>query len=336
MTYGTVSYDATTGAAFTISEQGDAPTMQSNFYIFFGEITVEMQTAPGTGIVSCAILESDVLDEVDFEWIGGTATSVESNYFGKGNTTLYNREQWTTMADSQADFHNYTFKWTEETLEWLIDGTSVRSLAYADALGGENYPQTPMRVKLGTWAGGDSDNSYWTIQWAGGETDYSEGPFTAYIKSVSIVNYNPATEYTYGDTSGSYDSIEITGGNSSSVAESGSELSCFRLPIDFSQVLTTIPAATSSANTSSVEGTTSSSEGTSSNTTTAASSSSGSATSGSSGDSSSSSSSSSSNSSSSASAASSSPATAGATSWGPDMAFFTTVLSMLGFAVLLA
>ncbi|KAF3771445.1 family 16 glycoside hydrolase [Cryphonectria parasitica EP155] len=213
MTYGTATYNSTDGAAFTITEEGDAPTMQSNFYIFFGEISVLMKTAPGTGIVSTAILESDDLDEVDWEFLGGEATNVQTNYFGKGNTTTYDREQDVTISDSQTEFHNYTLVWTEETLTWLVDGESVRTLAYADAVDGTNYPQTPMRVKLGIWAGGDPNNSEGTIEWAGGETDYTQGPFTAYVKSVSIVNYNPAESYTYGDLSGSYESIELSGAN---------------------------------------------------------------------------------------------------------------------------
>lgn len=168
-----------------------------------------MKAAPGTGIVSSAILESDDLDEIDWEWLGGTATEVETNYFGKGNTSTYDRETYVQMADSQADFHNYTIVWTKETTTWMIDGESVRTLAYADANGGSNYPQTPMRVKLGIWAGGDPSNPEGTIQWAGGETDYNDGPFTAYIQSVSITNYNPANSYTYGDLTGSYESIEL-------------------------------------------------------------------------------------------------------------------------------
>lgn len=216
VTYGTVTYDDTNGATYTITESGDAPTMQSNWYLFFGEVSVVMKAAPGTGIVSCAILESDVLDEIDWEWLGGSAAEVETNYFSQGNTSTYDREEWVDMADTQADFHNYTIVWSEESLQWLIDGATVRTLAYADADNGDGYPQTPMRVKLGIWAGGDSSNSEGTIEWAGGATDYSAGPFTAYIKSVSVTNYNPASEYTYSDTSGSYESITIGTGDSSS------------------------------------------------------------------------------------------------------------------------
>ncbi|PSR83186.1 concanavalin A-like lectin/glucanase domain-containing protein [Coniella lustricola] len=222
MTYQNATYDATNGAAFTITASGDAPTMQSDFYVFFGEVTVRMKTSAGTGIVSTAILESDDLDEVDWEFLGGTATNVQTNYFGKGNTTTYDREQDAAIADSQSDFHNYTLIWTEASCTWLVDGVSVRVLNYADALDGQNYPQTPMRVKLGIWAGGDSTEPEGTIEWAGGETDYSQGPFTAYIQSVSIVNYNPAESYTYGDLTGSYESIEINGASNSSASSASS------------------------------------------------------------------------------------------------------------------
>lgn len=233
MTYGSVLYDGTNGANFTISKSGDAPTMQSNFYVFFGEISVVMKTAPGTGIVSSAILESDDLDEIDWEFLGGEATNVQTNYFGKGNTsvpTAQEREVDATISDSQAEFHNYTLVWTKDQTVFYVDGAAVRTLTYAEAVGGTKYPQTPMRVKLGIWAGGDSGNAAGTIAWAGGETDYSQGPFTAFIQSVSIVNYNPASSYTYGDLTGSYSSIELdssdattgsTGSSSSSNETSG-------------------------------------------------------------------------------------------------------------------
>lgn len=210
MTYGNATYDDTNGVTYTITESGDAPTMQSNFYMFFGTVSVIMKTAPGTGIVSCSILESDDLDEVDWEWLGGTSTQAETNYFGKGNTSSYDRATYVTTADSQTDFHNYTVYWSKDELIWYVDGASVRTLAYADALDGQNYPQTPMRVKLGIWAGGDSSNSAGTIEWAGGATDYAQGPFSAYVQSVSITNFNPAASYSYGDLTGSYDSIVLS------------------------------------------------------------------------------------------------------------------------------
>jgi len=250
ITYGTLTYDDTNGAVYTISKSGDAPTVQSNFYVFFGSVSVVMKAAPGTGIISSAILESDDLDEIDWEWLGGTAGEVETNYFGKGNTSTYDRETYVQMADSQADFHNYTIVWTKETTTWIIDGESVRTLAYADANGGSNYPQTPMRVKLGIWAGGDPSNPEGTIQWAGGETNYDDGPFNAYIKSVSITNYNPAKSYTYGDLTGSYESIVLgdTDVNTTeSSADAGSAPTSPATPSNASGTASGSPSATGGA-----------------------------------------------------------------------------------------
>jgi hypothetical protein len=72
------------GAEFTITRAGDAPTIRSKWYIFFGRVSFFLQAAPGTGIVSSAILESDDLDELDWEWLGGTdyESKVQTNYFG--------------------------------------------------------------------------------------------------------------------------------------------------------------------------------------------------------------------------------------------------------------
>jgi hypothetical protein len=64
-TAGKVSSDDL-GAKFTVSKQGDAPTLESEFYIFFGHVDVKMRAASGTGIISTWILESDDLDEIDW------------------------------------------------------------------------------------------------------------------------------------------------------------------------------------------------------------------------------------------------------------------------------
>lgn len=65
MTSGTAS-STSNGAQFSIDQLGQAPTMQSNFYVFFGLIEVTMQAAPGQGIVSSFVMESDDLDEIDW------------------------------------------------------------------------------------------------------------------------------------------------------------------------------------------------------------------------------------------------------------------------------
>lgn len=122
------------------------------------------------------------------------------------------------------DFHVYALNWTQEAITWLIDGTAVRTLKYADALDGDNYPQTPCRLNLGVWAGGAS-SAQGTVDWAGGATDFDDAPFTMFVESVNITSYNPAVNYKWSGTSGSYSSIQLlqetVASNSSSSGTSG-------------------------------------------------------------------------------------------------------------------
>lgn len=177
-----------------------------------------MKAAAGTGIVSSIVLESADLDEIDWEFIGGDNAQVQSNFYGKGNTTTYDRVVYHQVADPQNTWHTYSIDWTKEKIDYIIDGTIIRTLPYSSSLavGGQNFPQTPMQLKLGNWAGGASEDEG-TVTWAGGETDYSQAPFTMYVREVKITNYNPACSYEFSDRTGSWDSINIvkTGDNCS-------------------------------------------------------------------------------------------------------------------------
>lgn len=143
--------------------------------------------------------------------MGSKTDTIETNYFGKGDTTTYDRETWPPVTTPHDVFHTYTIKWTKESVIWLIDGAEVRTVNYQDAQGGTRFPQTPMNIRVGIWAGGAPTNAPGTIEWAGGLTDYSKGPYSMYIKNINVINYNPAESYTWTDKSGSSDSIKFTG-----------------------------------------------------------------------------------------------------------------------------
>jgi len=220
MTAGPMTYGSS-GAEFTVAESGQSPTIQSEFYIMFGTVSVMMQAAKGQGIISSIVLESDDLDEVDWEFMGGNTTHVETNFFGKGNTTSYDRAIYYPVSNPQTSFHNYTVHWTSDKLEWWIDGAKVRTLNYDDkgTLGGYNYPQTPMNVRLGIWAGGDPTEPKGVQEWAGGITDYSKAPFTMFVQSVNVTDHGSGKAYTWSDKSGSWQSIKATAGNSTVLNE---------------------------------------------------------------------------------------------------------------------
>ncbi|KAI9840654.1 MAG: hypothetical protein M1838_003956 [Thelocarpon superellum] len=206
---GNPTYDSN-GASFTIAKSGDAPTILSKFYIMFGNVEVSLKAAPGVGIVSSSVLESDDLDEIDWEWLGADASQVQSNYFGKGQTGSYNRGAFHADPDNQSGFKTYAVDWTADQIEWQIDGSTVRTLTSAAAAG--QYPQTPMQIKIGAWSGGDSSNAPGTIQWAGGSTNYAAGPYTMQVKSIKVTDYSTGTQYTYGGTDGTWQSVQAAGG----------------------------------------------------------------------------------------------------------------------------
>ena len=131
------------------------------------------------------------------------------------------------MTNPQTQFHTYSVDWTSEKIDWLIDGVVVRTLKSDDptTVGGQNFPQTPMRLKLGNWCGGCAGEPGGTIEWAGGQTEFGGDPYVMYVESVGIQNYNPADSYTYGGTSGSWESIECGFDNAPTAIPSGSAAS---------------------------------------------------------------------------------------------------------------
>lgn len=87
-TAGSLTYGAG-GAEFTVAKKGDAPTIQSEGFLHFGYVEVKMTAAKGQGIISSIVLQSQDLDEVDWEWIGGQEGHVEMNYFVSSRVTSF-------------------------------------------------------------------------------------------------------------------------------------------------------------------------------------------------------------------------------------------------------
>ncbi|KAI0969542.1 concanavalin A-like lectin/glucanase domain-containing protein [Xylaria arbuscula] len=208
------------GAAFSMDKETEAPTITSTKYIFFGKIDVVVQAAPGQGIVTSSVLQSDDRDEIDWEWIGSDSAQVQTNYFGKGDDSTFDRGGYSPVTNPETTTHTYTIDWTKDYVHWIIDGTLVRELKYEDAKDGTRFPQTPCQLKLGTWVAGSSTAPEGTVQWAGGLADFSKGPFTAYYQKVTIQDYSNgvdgAKEYVWDSGSdGSYGSIQVktTGGD---------------------------------------------------------------------------------------------------------------------------
>jgi len=227
MTYGS------DGALFVITEKHEAPTIELDKYIFFGKVSATLKSSPGTGIVSSFILESDDLDEIDWEWLGSDNGNVQTNFFGKGDTSTYDRGGTSPVGTPIDTWHTYTIDWTAEKIVWSIDNAEVRTLTYNDptAHAGTRYPQTPMKVKMGNWIGcldASDPKTLGTCQWAGGQAVFdSTTAYTMTVKTVTIEDYGCGSEYSYGDMSGTWQSIKTSGdcGGKSDISGSASKSS---------------------------------------------------------------------------------------------------------------
>lgn len=250
------------GMELTIKKQLDNPSIRSDFYIMFGRVEAHIQAAKGTGIVSSFFLQSDDLDEIDVEWLGGDTTQVQSNYFTKGNTATYDRGEYhSTPGSPQNSVMNYTLVWTKDTLTWYIEGAPVRTLTPATSQG---YPQTPMRVFAGIWAGGDPSNAPGTIEWAGGPTDYSQAPFSMIVQKLEVSDYSSGDSYSYNGNSGSWQSIVAKNGQVNGRIASAGTVQDDSANVASSSVSSTSSSTASSSTSTSTSASTSSSSSSSS------------------------------------------------------------------------
>ncbi|ODV91211.1 glycoside hydrolase family 16 protein [Tortispora caseinolytica NRRL Y-17796] len=194
------------GVELTISRLGQYPTLSSKGYFFFGEVTAVLKASIGQGIISFLMLMSDTKDEIDFEWFGSSSQRIQTNFFLQGAGSGYGRGMDHHIGDVHDEFHTYKVIWTETDMTFYIDGQLIRTEHAADPSG---YPDTPMMARIGAWVGGDPSNPKGTVNWAGGETDFTEAPFTMTIQSIEIRNYTPGWGYKYEDTAGNRDSIRV-------------------------------------------------------------------------------------------------------------------------------
>ena len=61
------------------------------------------------------------------------------------------------------------------------------------------------------------------IEWAGGPTNYANGPFTMYLKSIAVTDYSTGTQYSYSGTDGTWQSINAAGGKVNPSGSAGSQ-----------------------------------------------------------------------------------------------------------------
>ncbi|KAF6819053.1 glycosyl hydrolase family 16 [Colletotrichum plurivorum] len=193
-----ITFDPEKGAGFVVGTRTDAPSIALPGAIFFGRVDLLMQAAEGEGVVAFVALQSDSGDEIGLDFAGGDTIQVQTTYLSQGGASTRGRTKTHGVERPLGAFYNYSISWTGDRVLWIVGGVTVRELL-AGEVGGE-FPQTPMRLRIGSRALGAAN--------------FSTGPLRTYLKRITVVDEAAgavnATAYTYGDKSGTRASINIT------------------------------------------------------------------------------------------------------------------------------
>lgn len=77
-----VSWDG--NLLLTMPPDSVGTVVSSTHYVWYGKVSATLKTSRGKGVVSAFILFSPVKDEIDYEWVGVSLNSIQSNYYFQG------------------------------------------------------------------------------------------------------------------------------------------------------------------------------------------------------------------------------------------------------------
>lgn len=144
-----------------------------------GRVDFRVRTASGSSIVTTMRLMSASGSEIIFEHVGRRDAQVRTEYLVNGVDDITKVNVHALPFLGSAAFHTYSISWTPLTIQWLVDGVPLRSMA--TPLGLLNGTFSVDAAILDACAGGSV-----SCDLAGGvPTDYSGGKtYTARIDSV--------------------------------------------------------------------------------------------------------------------------------------------------------
>ena len=135
---------------------GEARTAQHYGY---GEYSVSMNPSKAEGTASTFFTctgnydigldgNPNPWDEIDIEFLGKDTTGVQFNYFVDGQG---GHEYWYDLGfDASEEFHEYGFRWAEDSITWTVDGKDVYTVEASEET---PLPSTPGRILMNYWCG---------------------------------------------------------------------------------------------------------------------------------------------------------------------------------------
>ncbi|CCE63815.1 hypothetical protein TPHA_0F03340 [Tetrapisispora phaffii CBS 4417] len=179
-------------------------------YMWYGKYSIRLKTSHLAGVITAIVLYSQVEDEIDYEFVGTDLDTAQTNFYWQG-TLNYSNSANISTTDTFSNFHTYEIDWQEDKTVWSIDGVVGRTLykneTYNATTGVYRYPQTPSRIQISIWPGGDSSQGQGTIEWAGGAIDWDAedisdpGYYYMILNEANITCYDPPKGTTKNGTS---------------------------------------------------------------------------------------------------------------------------------------
>ncbi|KAI0947732.1 hypothetical protein AcW1_009416 [Taiwanofungus camphoratus] len=162
-----------------LTQTNGGTRLSSTRYVHYGQITARLKTGRWGGVVTAFITMSDIKDEIDWEFPGNQTTQGQTNYFWQGVIPAQTAgETASNLADTFSNYHDFTLDWQPDSLTWLVDGQTVRTLLASEATdnstGVSKYPNTPSRIELSLWPAGINTSAPGTVQWAGGMINWND------------------------------------------------------------------------------------------------------------------------------------------------------------------
>lgn len=193
--------EETGGVLLAMPKSSSGCLLAATKSFLYGKSAVRLKTGRSQGVITSIVIMSAVGDEIDFEFRGGDLEKVQSNYYYRGELVYNKMEEVVVSSDTWANYHDYEIDWSEDRINWIIDGEIVRTLEKADtwdeSLKIFKYPETPMRLEIALWPGGSEKNHPGTISWAGGPIDWETSPdiiekgqFSAEVQSMEVTPYS--------------------------------------------------------------------------------------------------------------------------------------------------
>ncbi|KAI1770443.1 hypothetical protein F4818DRAFT_432911 [Hypoxylon cercidicola] len=210
----------------TMPPNSAGTVLASTVYMWYGNVKARIKTSRDAGVVTAFILLSDVKDEIDFEWVGTELDIAQTNYYFQGIPDYTHSTNITGVSNTNEEWHTYEIRWTPDKIEWYVDDklgrTQQKSSTWNETANQWDFPQSPARVQLSIWPGGDSKNAPGTIDWAGGPIDWESDDikkdkyYYATVGEVTIECYktdkapgtNSGKSYVYKNAKGTNDTIE--------------------------------------------------------------------------------------------------------------------------------